>query len=293
MPDPTIEKPGDLLGLYQRHAKKQFGQHFLTDPTILEGLIDDAGVQEGDSVLEVGPGCGTLTWSLLERGASVRAVELDRDAASFLAECLQPGRPLDVVQADVLDIDVEDLLDPRAESAADESTVFGESGWRCVSNLPYNAATEIFFHLAPAFERFERLVLMFQREVAERFVAEAGSDDFGALTLTSRLYADAEIVQTLPPGAFQPPPRVHSSAVRFDPVPGTRIEDPVLRERFIEVVRCAFQRRRKILPNALGGLDTEKSDIEAAMERVGLKRTIRPERVDFESFAALADALPG
>jgi 16S rRNA (adenine1518-N6/adenine1519-N6)-dimethyltransferase len=281
MPEPTIDKPGDLLALYQRHAKKQFGQHFLTDPTILDGLIDEAGVRAGDSVLEVGPGCGTLTWSLLERGAGVRAVELDRDAAAFLTDVLGPGRRLDVMQGDVLDIDVDELLDPIDE----------EPSWRCVSNLPYNAATEIFFHLAPAFDRFECLVLMFQREVADRFVADVGSDDFGALTLTSRLYADAEVVQTLAPGAFQPPPQVHSSAVRFDPVPGTRIQDPALRARFIEVVRSAFQRRRKILPNALGGLDVEKSEIEAAMERVGLKRTIRPERVDFDGFRALADAL--
>lgn len=277
---PDIDQPGDLLRLYQRHAKKQFGQHFLTDPRILDGLIDEAGLEEGDRVLEIGPGCGTLTWRMMEHGARVLAVELDRDAAAFLEDVLVPRDGLEVIQGDALEQSVDEMLE-RGE----------EGPWRCISNLPYNVGTEVFFHLAPRLDRFERLVLMYQREVAKRFVAEPGGDDYGALSITSGLYADVRIVQTLPPGAFTPPPRVHSAAVRFDPIEGTRIPEPDVRERFIQVVRSAFQARRKILPNALAGLGREKSELEAAIEETGLERTIRPGKVSFEQFHELTKQL--
>jgi 16S rRNA (adenine1518-N6/adenine1519-N6)-dimethyltransferase len=274
-----FETPGELVRRYQRRTKKRFGQHFLVDPSILEAIASAADVGEGDRVLEVGPGCGTLTYTLLERGAEVLAVELDRDLAAFLREQLVEGRPLELVEADILEEDLDALI------------TAGEPKWKCVSNLPYNVATEVFFRLAEVMERFSRLALMFQREVAERMVAVAGEDDYGVLSLMSRLYADADIVMTLPPGAFQPPPRVHSAVVRFEPIRGTRIPDDGLRRVFRTLVRNAFQTRRKTLPNALRSTGIDKPRLKEAIADVGLDLRIRPERVSFEEFVALAERL--
>lgn len=286
----NIETPGDLARLYQHRTKKQFGQHFLVDPSILDGLIEEAGVGAGDRVLEIGPGCGTLTWRLLEHDADVVAVEIDRDAAEFLRTTLGSSEDADrlkVVEGDVLEQDIRELL-AESEDGAGEAA----EKWRSVSNLPYNVGTEVFFRLAEVFDRFERLVLMFQREVANRFVARAGDDDFGRLSLMARLYADAETVMTLPPGAFSPPPKVRSAAVRFDPVEGTRIPDAAVRGRFKRLVSAAFQARRKTLPNALLSTGLEKDRLREAIEDAGLDPRIRPGKVAFEQFEAIAERLP-
>jgi 16S rRNA (adenine1518-N6/adenine1519-N6)-dimethyltransferase len=275
----NIDTPGELVRRYERRTKKRFGQHFLVDPNILGVIADVAGVKAGDHVLEIGPGCGTLTFKLLERGAKVLAVELDRDLVEFLNEQLVPGSDLEVVAGDVLQQDLRELLDRH------------EGQWKVAANLPYNVATEIFFRLGDVMDRIESLALMFQREVANRFVAKAGDDDFGVLSLMARLYADAEIEMTLPPGAFRPPPRVHSAVVRFDPIEGTRIPDEDLRKAFRRVVRQAFQTRRKTLPNALKSTGVEKPRLKEAIAAVGLDLRIRPERVSFEKFVELAREL--
>jgi 16S rRNA (adenine1518-N6/adenine1519-N6)-dimethyltransferase len=279
-----IDNPAILWRMYRQRAKKHFGQHFLVHQDILESLIEAAGVESDDCVWEIGPGCGTLTWTLLQRGAKVWAFEVDRDAIAFLERVFADEPDLHLEEGDVLERDLEAWFEARDQEAT----------WRSVANLPYNAATEIFFETAPFLDRFERLVWMFQREVAERFVADVGDDAYGVLSLTGRLHADPEIVKRLNPGAFQPRPQVHSAALRLDPIPGTRIEDEEVRETFVEVVRTAFRGRRKILPNALAPLDVSDETIEAALESAGLERTLRPESVGFEDYRALAECLsPG
>jgi len=278
----AINQPSDLVRHYRRRiggSKRAFGQHFLVDPGILEGLVDFAGVEAGDRVLEIGPGCGTLTWTLLERGAQLAAVEVERAAAAFLRDVFGDEADLQIVEADVLDVDVGELLGEAS------------GGWRCVSNLPYGAATEIYFHLAERFDRFAVLVLMFQREVAHRMVADAGEDAYGALSINAQLFADLEVVQELAPGAYHPPPDVHGAVVRVDPIEGTRIPDDRIRRTFRHVVRVAFQKRRKILPNALSGLEFEKEMLEEIVREVGLSRTVRPERVEFEGWLGIAQSV--
>jgi 16S rRNA (adenine1518-N6/adenine1519-N6)-dimethyltransferase len=272
-----IQTPGELVRRYQRRAKKALGQHFLVDPNILNGLIEQAGVQPGDRVLEVGAGCGTLTLMLVRSGASVTAVELDSDAVPFLQRLFADSE---------VDVRAGDILEMAPESLLGETT-----GWRAVANLPYQVATEVYFHLAPSFSQFERLVLMFQREVAERMVAGPEDDEYGALALQAQLFADLEIVQTLPGGAFKPPPKVSSAAVRVDPIDGTRIPDEATRGLYRRLVKQAFQRRRKILPNALGDGTFEKSRIESALRDTGIDRRRRPEVLGFEDYVALSESL--
>lgn len=277
--------PGELVRRYQLQAKKRFGQHFLVDPTILGAVAGAADIAAGDRVLEIGPGPGTLTATMLGLGARVCAVELDRDLAAFLRRELVPDHDLTLIEGDILAQDLHAILDVDAGGAR------AEGAWKCAANLPYNVATEVFFRLAQVMDRFSLLALMFQREVALRFVADVGDADYGVLSLMSRLYADAEIAMTLPPGAFRPPPRVHSAVVRFVPVAGTRITDPVLRHDFRQVVRHAFQTRRKTLPNALISTGVSKDRLRAAIDAVPLEQSVRPERVHFDQFVQLAALL--
>ncbi len=277
--------PHDLIRRYAHGTKKQFGQHFLSDPSILHNIAQHAQVQEGDHVLEIGPGCGTLTWVMLERGAHVTAVEIDRQAAAFLREAMAPyGDRFTLIEADALRVDMGAIL--RGPVAK----------WKVAANLPYNVGTEVFFRLAEYADRLDHMTLMFQREVARRMVARVGDETYGALSLMVQLGFDARVVMTLPPGAFMPPPKVHSALLHARPVPGTRIPDEALRRRFVRIVKVAFQARRKQLVNSLRGLGLDKDFVQTSLRWSGLPDQARPENLSFDDFLALAnllDELPG
>ena len=280
---PNFERPpaspGQLFRAFDFRARKRFGQHFLIDSAILEEIVALADVREGDRILEVGPGCGTLTLVMLQRGAEVDAVEIDRDAVAFLQRILVPHFPLRIHEDSALSVDWPQFL---------SSTPLP---WKVVANLPYNVATKILFELFDARVHIEEMTLMFQREVARRIVAEAGDSEYGRLSLMSRLYSDVHLAMTLPPGAFVPPPRVHSAVVQFRVLPETRVEDATIREAFEEVVKAGFRSRRKTLANGLAAAGFEKSVVETIVEAMGLPKKIRPQRIDFDGFVEIARRL--
>jgi len=265
--------------MFGQSTKKHFGQHFLVDPRILEEIVRFARLTPGEAVLEIGPGCGTLTLTMLQAGATVDAIEIDRDAVAFLEEALPEAWGFKLHAGDALRIDMDAILASRS------------GPWKAVANLPYNVGTEVTFRLFELRETVGSLTLMYQREVAKRMVAKAGDDAYGALSLMVELHADAELVMNLPPGAFVPPPKVHSAVVNFELLPKTRIEDEARRAFFERVVKSAFQQRRKTLPNGLKSLQLPKDQVIAAIESAGLSPKIRPERVGFEAFLAVSDAL--
>ena len=246
-------------------AKKVLGQNFLTDPSILQRLVDAADLEPGSPVIEIGPGPGGLTRTLLAAGHPVTAVDIDRRVLDHLTTRLvHPA--LKVVEADALRVETAPLF---------------EGGDRAVmGNLPYNVATEIFFK----FERLphvSRMLFMFQREVANRFVAGVGSKPYGLLALMSGIRWRPTLAVKLPPGAFRPRPKVHSAAVRFDLLAEPSISSE-LEATFREVVRSAFQQRRKTIRNSLRPLGV---DFEAA----GVDPGLRPERIDRDGFRCLAE----
>jgi len=274
-----MSTPHDLIRAYRRGAKKQFGQHFLSDPSILGRICDIADVQEGDNVIEIGPGPGTLTVTLLERGANVHAFEIDNHAVEFLTEALAEYPNFKLSHGDAMAVDFGDVLSP-------------EKRWKCVANLPYNVGTPLFFKLADYHERFDRMALMFQREVARRMVATPESPkEHGVLGLMTQLHFKAKLGMSLPPGAFMPPPKVHSAVVDLRPVPGSRIPDADVRAEFVRIVKGAFGQRRKTMPNSLGKLGYEKAILREALESVNIDARARPETLAFEQFVELAAAL--
>ena len=254
-----------------RHrARKRFGQNFLVDKT---ALIHIAGVVGGvEKLLEIGPGKGALTRRMRQAGVEyIRAVELDRDLAEHIRLTLPT---VDLVEGDALKLPMDELAP-------------GE-GWVCCANLPYNVGTPILLRLLPEHPRFLRLVLMFQKEVALRITAQAGSRSYGSLSVMCQAYSRCRVVLELPPAAFDPRPQVDSAVVEFR-LRETPQLGGVPARHFEKVVRAGFSMRRKILENAL------TSAFDRAEVRVALAGTVgsrrRAEQLTLAEWGTLAAAL--
>ncbi|GGX46187.1 ribosomal RNA small subunit methyltransferase A [Tateyamaria omphalii] len=263
----------EVIATHGLSARKSLGQNFLLDLNLTAKIARQAGDLSESDVLEIGPGPGGLTRGLLSEGArKVLAIEKDARCLPALAEIAHryPGQ-LQVIEGDALEIDPLAHLTPPIRVAA---------------NLPYNVGTELLVRwlTPPRWPPFwQSLTLMFQREVAERIVAQPGSKTYGRLAVLSQWRSDARIVMSLPPGAFTPPPKVSSAVVHLDALSGPRFEaDATVLSR---VVAAAFNQRRKMLRAALKGT---APDIEDRLTAAGIKPTDRAEQVPLEGFCALA-----
>ncbi len=268
----------EVIAEHRLAARKSLGQNFLLDLNLTAKIARQAGDLTQADVLEIGPGPGGLTRGLLASGArKVLAIEKDSRCIPALNEIAEayPCR-LQVIEGDALKID------PLAHLSLPI---------RIVANLPYNVGTELLVRwlTPPTWPPFwQSLTLMFQREVAERIVAQPGSKAYGRLAVLAQWRAEARIVMSLPPGAFTPPPKVSSAVVHLTALPEPRYPaDPAVLSR---VVAAAFNQRRKMLRAALKGL---APDIEDRLVAAGLKPTDRAEQVPLEGFCALAREMAG
>lgn len=266
----------DVIALHGLSAKKSLGQNFLLDLNLTAKIARQAGDLAGADILEVGPGPGGLTRGLLAEGARrVLAVEKDVRCLPALEEisAAYPGR-LEVINGDALEVDVRAHLTPPI---------------RVVANLPYNIGTELLVRWLtpdrwPPF--WESLTLMFQKEVAQRIVAQPGSKAYGRLAILAQWRCEASIVMSLPPEAFIPPPKVHSAVVHL-----RRRDSPLFAadaDVLSRVVAAAFNQRRKMLRSSLKGF---APGIEDHLRAAGLNPTDRAEQVPIEGFCALAREL--
>ena len=249
-------------------ARKRFGQHFLTDASIIDAIVCGIDPQPGEALVEIGPGRGAITTPLLARAGRLTVIELDRDLAVRLRRV--PG--LDVVQADVLNVDF-DALAARIGSG---------TKLRVVGNLPYNISTPILFHLLGAADRVADQHFMLQKEVVDRMAAAPGSKTYGRLSVMLQWRYDIEPLLDVPPEAFEPAPRVDSAVVRMVPRGGTESVDAVL---LGELVTVAFSQRRKLLRHTLG----RWLDARGAGEGFDVQR--RAEEVPVAEYLRLAAAL--
>jgi 16S rRNA (adenine1518-N6/adenine1519-N6)-dimethyltransferase len=257
--------------------KKRFGQHFLVSPTILRGILHFAAVTPADDVLEIGAGTGTLTEALAGAAHRVVALELDRELITRLRQRFCGKPHVEILHADALQFDFEHLDAPV----------------KVVANLPYGTAVPILTRLLQASSRIRLVVVMLQREVAERLCATPGTKAYGSLTLMAQWHGVVEKGFKVPPAAFFPPPRVMSSMVRITPhpTPPVPVRDEVL---LFQIIRGAFSQRRKTLANALGAAMHQRLDRHVLRQSLG-RATIDPNRrgetLTLSEFARLADAL--
>jgi len=269
-------------------AKPKLGQHFLASEEYAVKIVDALGDVSQSTVLEIGPGRGILTSLLARRARRLIAVELDRVMAAQLRLKFGMARNVEIIEADILAVEFNTLFGPKPG--------LGRPGidWkpepvRVVGNLPYYITSDILLRLFEFSKYFESIVIMVQREVAERIAAKPGGSDYGMLSATAQLYGRVENLFTLPPGAFIPPPSVHSSVLRLTLDPQQE-RLGVAGEGFIDFLRLSFGQKRKTLWNNL-----KSSYPEAALKRALAEAKVKPgaraETLELEESAAIYRAL--
>jgi 16S rRNA (adenine1518-N6/adenine1519-N6)-dimethyltransferase len=270
-----------LLDKYQLRAKKSWGQNFLVDERAYREIVAACRVGADDWVVEIGAGLGTLTARLAEAAGHVIAVERDRDMVAILRAELAANPRIEIAEANALTYDYAAV----AERAGRLPTVVG--------NLPYQIASPLIFRLLEARATIARIVVMLQKEMADRIIAQPGTRDYSALSVMVRMYGEPKLVCRVRAGGFLPAPRVDSAVLQIVPYAGGRARVAVSdREWFSRVVHAAFNQRRKTLRNALRALAGEDARLDAALATVALDGQRRGETLSVEEFARLADALP-
>jgi 16S rRNA (adenine1518-N6/adenine1519-N6)-dimethyltransferase len=257
----------------EHRARKRFGQHFLHDQEVVHRIVGTLGLQPGELVIEIGPGKGVLTAPLLEAGARVIAVEIDRDLVAELRTRFV-NEAFEIVSADILKADIAALTDDRP--------------LRLIGNLPYNISTPLMFHVLQSARHLRDMHFMVQKEVADRMAAQPGSKTYGRLTVMLGAQLQIQRLFDVPPGAFRPPPQVDSSVVRLIPHPQAPAIQPDHQATFELVVRHCFSQRRKTLRKSLSAWMPE-----SAFGALSMSPTARPEELTIVQFAELAAAVFG
>lgn len=269
-----------LIKEYEFAFKKRFGQNFLIDAHVLDKIIAGAQIGTGDTVLEIGPGIGTLTQALCEVAGEVIAVEIDRDLIPILKKTLASYDNVRVINEDILKLDLASI---------------SEKPLKVVANLPYYITTPIIMGLFESGAPLQSITVMVQKEVAERMQAKPAGKEYGALSLAVQYYAEAEIIANVPPNCFMPRPGVGSAVIHLKKhaVPPVTPKD----EAFLfRVIRAAFAQRRKTLMNALRNdvsLSLTKEQISDVLSDMELSETVRGERLSLAEFSELSDRLLG
>ena len=251
--------------------RKRFGQHFLHDAGIINGIVAAVNPVLGDHLVEIGPGEGAITLPLLRRAQRMTVIELDRDLAPRIKAMTADVGDVDVIQADVLNVDLAQLA--------------GDRKLRIVGNLPYNISSPILFHCIDQLDAIVDMHFMLQKEVVDRMAAGPGSKVYGRLSVMLQLACVVDPLFDVPPGAFRPPPNVDSAIVRLIPRPASA-RPLALLPAITRIVRAAFGQRRKTLSNALNGVATT-----AQLRAAEIDPGERAEQLPLAAFVRLAQVL--
>lgn len=263
----------DIVEILEKHGlspRRAFGQNFVADPNTVRRIARLANVGPGDLVVEIGPGLGSLTLALADTGADVIAVEIDRGLVPVLREVVADAPHVTVVEGDALSLDWENIIPPGRTATV-------------VANLPYNIATPLIADLLDGMPRITRLVVMVQKEVAQRLAASPGTSEYGAVSVKVAYWATARLLGDVPPSVFVPRPKVNSSIIeitrRADP-PDSRDLAP---HDLFAVVRKAFGQRRKMLRRSLAEITTPET-----FARAHISPEARPEELGVDQWIRLA-----
>ena len=270
----TPEVTNYILRRFSLHADKKLGQNFLISEDVVRRIAAAAELAEGDAVLEIGPGIGTLTQALAETGADVTAVELDRRLLPVLDKTLEGYSNVRVINADVLELNVNEAM--------------GGKTFKVAANLPYYITTPIIFALLEKKLPVERMVVMVQKEVAERMTAAPGGKEYGALSVAMQYYTEPELAFIVPPDCFIPRPSVDSAVVvcKNRATPPVNVCDEKL---FCKGVKAAFSVRRIMLSNALKNMGITAQQAQEWLALAGIDPKRRGETLSLQDFANLAN----
>lgn len=266
---------------------KQFGQNFLTDENTVERIADAAGLGPEDTVLEVGPGIGTLTRALADRAGEVYAVEIDKKLIPVLENTLADLENVGIINEDIMKLDFEDMLGEQLDEMEKRGGKL-----RIAANLPYYISTPVIMSFLESDLPFESMSFLVQKEVGERLAASPGSKAYGALSLAAQYYADVDVAFNVPATVFMPKPNVDSVVVTLTRKKEEGPENKTDKKTFMELVRAGFANRRKTLINSLKTNTSYPQEMLLAMlEKAGIDPKIRAEKLTAADFARMADAL--
>lgn len=279
-----LSNPGVLkriMAAYGIRPQHRLGQNFLTDAKVLDAIVAGAEIGPDDVVLEIGPGLGTLTQRLAKAARLVVCIELDRNLVEILQTTVQREyRNVEVIYGDATQVDLHKLLTERLPA--------GQKA-KVAANLPYYITTPLVMRLLEEELPLDQVVVMVQKEVADRMISPPGSKEYGALSVAVQYYTEPRIVTRVSRGAFLPPPEVDSAVVGMRVRANPPVEAP--RAAFFRVVKAAFGQRRKALSNALTGLGVPKGAVQEALNLAGIDANRRGETLSLEEFATLARIL--
>ena len=263
--------------------KKGLGQNFLTDDSVLLDIVEAAELDDNSCVLEIGPGMGVLTRELAKRAGKVVAVEIDTTILPILEKNVAEFSNVTIINQDILKVELDALLKEH----------FGDRPVKMIANLPYYITTPIVMKLLEETNSIASVVIMIQKEVAERFSADSGSKDFGAITLAVQYHAEVSNVRDVSPECFEPVPKVWSSVIKLSlrGEPPVKVLDEAL---FFRLIKAAFAQRRKTFLNSVSatmGQDVTKEELRDILVQLGLGESVRGESLSIEQFAQIADEI--
>jgi 16S rRNA (adenine1518-N6/adenine1519-N6)-dimethyltransferase len=271
----------EIIDRYGFTFSKSLGQNFLIDGNIVRKIVQGAEVTRDDYVLEIGPGIGILTEELALNAKKVVSVELDRGLLDVLEETLAAYDNVEIIHGDILKIDLKKLIDEKFEGGP----------IKIVANLPYYVTTPILGKLLEESLNIDSITVMIQKEVADRMVAAHGSKAYGSLSVFVNFYSRPEILLKVPKTVFMPQPKIDSSVIKLNIIK----ELPDLdREKFFQVVKAAFSKRRKTILNSLStyGFNLDKEDFRKALEEAEISPQARAEDLSLEDFIKISKILP-
>ncbi|MFN3633119.1 MULTISPECIES: 16S rRNA (adenine(1518)-N(6)/adenine(1519)-N(6))-dimethyltransferase RsmA [Exiguobacterium] len=281
----TIQRTKSILERHGFSFKKSLGQNFLIDLNILNKIVDAAELGEASGVLEIGPGIGSLTEQSAKRAQKVVALEIDQRLLPILEDTMSPYPHVHVIHGDALELDIRDIVEREFFSQGIEDI-------SVVANLPYYVTTPIIMRLLESRIKFRSLVMMIQKEVAERIGAKPGTKAYGSLSIAIQYYAEANVSFIVPKSVFMPAPNVDSAVItlKMRPKPAVDVKNEAF---FFEIARASFaQRRKTILNNLTNHLGKDKKmEIEQFLGEAGIDSKRRGETLSLEEFARLADTI--
>ena len=279
----TFRKTREILNKYGQTAKKKFGQNFLIDDNILDEISTSACINYDELIIEIGPGLGNLTSYLLKKSRYVLLVEIDNNMIEILNDRFKENTNYSLINEDILKIDLDEKI-----SKIEEDLNFSFKKVKVVANLPYYITTPILFKLLQDSKRVDEIVVMVQKEVADRMVASPKSKEYGILSVMIKYLADAKIIIKVPKEAFIPSPNVTSSVIKLVKNKKYECDDE---EKLFELIHHAFAQRRKKMINSLESskfLNLDKEKIKDAFNKAKLNENVRAEELSIEEFILLS-----
>ena len=273
-----LEETKFIMKKYNIKASKRLGQNFLIDENVVETIVDCSNINEGDLIIEIGPGLGTLTSKLVEKAGKVICIELDSKMITILKDRFLLYKNFEVINEDVLKVDLKSLIKKEKANGKIKNA-------KIVANLPYYITTPIIMKLLEEELDLESITVMIQKEVADRLVATPGDKNTGAITYTVYYYASSEKIIEVPNNSFIPEPEVTSEVIKLN-IRKEPVVETQNKEKLFKIIKCAFMQKRKTLVNSLYNakiLKNKKQGIEI-LKKLNIDENVRPEELTIEQF---------